>query len=215
MLMEAMQNPVSGKELGFVAPAKLDWFVVFEFDDVGYVRDDEKGSLDPDAMLQSMKAGTEAGNHERKRRGWPALNILGWEQKPHYNETTRNLEWAIKGESEGKPLINYNTRVLGRGGVMRVTLVTDPPQLATTLPMFKTVLGESNSNKDRSTRSSGRGTNSLPMGSRRWSSVARRRRLSNRALSNGCGKPGLWGCLPWRGFSRNSSAAATPHDWHS
>jgi uncharacterized membrane-anchored protein len=142
ILMEAMQNPVSGKELGFVAPAKLDWFVVFEFDEVGYVRDDEKGSLDSDAMLQSMKAGTEAGNQERKRRGWPALNIVGWEHKPHYNEKTHNLEWAIRGESEGKPLINYNTRVLGRGGVMRVTLVTDPPQLAATLPMFKTVLSE-------------------------------------------------------------------------
>ncbi len=42
ILMEAMQNPTSGKELGFVAPEKLDWFVVFEFDDTGYVRDMKK-----------------------------------------------------------------------------------------------------------------------------------------------------------------------------
>jgi len=142
ILMEAMQNPISGRELGFVAPANLDWFVVFEFDDVGYVRDDEKSSLDPDAMLESLKAGTENANKERQRRGWPSLTILGWEQKPHYDERTHNLEWAIRGESEGNPLINYNTRVLGRGGVVRVTLVTDPPALSSTLPKFKTVLGD-------------------------------------------------------------------------
>lgn len=139
-LMEAMKNPTSGRELGFVAPAGLDWFVVFEFDEVGYIRDDEKNSLDADAMLESIKKGTEAGNKERQRRGWPLMTILGWEQKPRYNETTHNLEWAIRGESEGNLVINYNTRLLGRGGVMRVTLVTDPSTLSPTLPKFKNVL---------------------------------------------------------------------------
>ena len=140
VLMETMQNPTSGKELGFVAPAALDWFVVFEFDDTGYVRDDEKSSLDAAAMLDSIKAGTEAGNKERHRRGWPIMTIIGWEQKPHYNETTHNLEWAIRGESDGNLVINHNTRLLGRGGVMRVTLVTDPSAHPATLPKFKTVL---------------------------------------------------------------------------
>ena len=140
LIMEAMYNPISGEELGFVAPAADDWFVVFEFEDIGYVRDDEKTSLDPDAMLESIKAGTEVGNKERKRRGWPIMTILGWEQKPRYNETTNNLEWAIRAESEGQLVINHNTRLLGRGGVMRVTLVTDPSALSRTLPKFKTVL---------------------------------------------------------------------------
>jgi uncharacterized membrane-anchored protein len=140
VLMEAMQNPTSGTEVGFIAPADLDWFVMFEFDDVGYVRDDEKNSLDADAMLESIKKGTEASNTERRRRGWSIMTVLGWEQKPHYNETTHNLEWAIRGESEGDLVINYNTRLLGRGGVMRVTLVTDPTTLSQTLPKFKSLL---------------------------------------------------------------------------
>jgi uncharacterized membrane-anchored protein len=93
-------------------------------------------------MLESLKAGTENANKERQRRGWPSLTILGGEPKPPYDERTQNLEWAIRGESEGNPLINYNTRVLGRGGVVRVTLVTDPPALSSTLPKFKTVLGD-------------------------------------------------------------------------
>lgn len=140
IIMEAIQNPTSGDELGFIAPAGLEWFVVYEFDDVGYIRDDEKNSLDADAMLESIKKGTEAGNAERRRRGWPTMTVLGWEQKPRYNETTHNLEWAIRATSEGNLVVNYNTRLLGRGGVMVVTLVCDPEALSQTLPPFKNVL---------------------------------------------------------------------------
>src|SRR6266481_194409 len=139
-IMEAYHNPLTGKELGFVAPGGEDWYAVFEFEDVGYIKDDEKNSLDADALLQSIKAGTEAGNRERQRRGWPTMTILGWEQPPRYNESTHNLEWAVRAESDGAPIINHNTRLLGRGGVMEVTLVTDPSKLATTLPKFKTML---------------------------------------------------------------------------
>jgi uncharacterized membrane-anchored protein len=139
-IMETLQNPVTHRELGFVAPAGEDWFAVFEFDAVGYVKDDEKGSLDANALLESIREGTAAGNKERARRGWPALTVIGWETPPRYNEETHNLEWAIRAESEGRPIVNHNTRLLGRGGVMEVTLVVDPEQLPETLPKFKTML---------------------------------------------------------------------------
>jgi len=139
-IMEANHNPITGREMGFVAPAGEDWFAVFEFDDVGYVKDDEKDSLDASALLNSIREGTEAGNKERVKRGWPTMTILGWETPPRYNETTHNLEWAIRATSEGAPVINHNTRLLGRGGVMEVTLVTNPATLNETLPKFKTML---------------------------------------------------------------------------
>lgn len=139
-LMEATKNPISNSELGFIARADEDWFVVFEFDDDGYVNDDDKTSLDADALLKSIKEGTEEANKERVRRGWPTLKTLGWETPPRYNETTHNLEWATRAESEGELTINHNTRLLGRDGVMRVTLVTDPETLATTLPKFRDML---------------------------------------------------------------------------
>ena len=139
-LMEANKNPISNSELGFIARSDEDWFVVFEFDDVGYVKDDEKESLDADALLKSIKEGTEESNKERVKRGWPTLKTLGWETPPRYNETTHNLEWATRAESEGFLVINHNTRMLGRDGVMRVTLVTDPETLAATLPKFRQML---------------------------------------------------------------------------
>ena len=140
IIMEANHNPITGREMGFVAPAGEDWFAVFEFDDVGYVKDDEKDSLDSDALLKSIKDGTAQGNQERIKRGWPTMTILGWETPPRYNDITHNLEWAIRAQSEGAPVVNHNTRVLGRGGVMEVTLVTDPTTLAATLPKFKAML---------------------------------------------------------------------------
>jgi uncharacterized membrane-anchored protein len=140
IIMEANQNPLTGREMGFVAPANENWFAVFEFDDVGYVKDDEKDSLDADALLDSIKQGTEAGNKERLKRGWAIMTIVGWEQQPRYNETTHNLEWAVRAQSEGESVVNHNTRLLGRGGVMEVTLVTDPATLTETLPKFKKML---------------------------------------------------------------------------
>lgn len=139
-LMEAMENPPTDIEVGFIAPYSFDWFVVFEFEEIGYVKDDEKHSLKADAMLASIKNGTEAGNKERAKRGWPPLTIVGWEQPPHYSPETQNLQWAVRARSEDDLVVNYNTRVLGRKGVMRVTLVTDPSRLQEVLPHFRALL---------------------------------------------------------------------------
>ncbi|HEU4874612.1 MAG TPA: DUF2167 domain-containing protein [Pyrinomonadaceae bacterium] len=139
-IMEANQNPTTGREIGFVAADGENWFAVFEFSDVGYVKDDEKDSLDADALLSSIKDATAAGNQERMKRGWPTMTIVGWETPPRYNELTHNLEWAIRAQSEGEPVINHNTRLLGRGGVMEVTLVVDPSLLQETMPKFKAML---------------------------------------------------------------------------
>lgn len=140
ILMEAMQNPVTGKELGFLAHPGENWFLVFEFDEVGYVKDNEKDSLDSAAMLESIIKGNEAANREREKRGWPGMKITGWQQEPHYNPSTNNLEWAIRGESESEQVINWNTRLLGRKGVMKVTLVAAPELLEQTLPYYQDLI---------------------------------------------------------------------------
>ena len=137
LLMEAMGNPPSNDEVGLFAPEGLEWFVVFEFDEVGYIRDDEKDSLDADAMLTSIRKGTEQGNKIRREKGFTGLNIVGWEVRPRYNESTHNLEWAIRAQDDnGELILNHNTRLLGRRGVMRATLVVDPDLLAEVLPVY-------------------------------------------------------------------------------
>jgi uncharacterized membrane-anchored protein len=141
MLMEAMGNTISEKEVGFLAPEGLDWFVIFEFEDVGYIKDDEKNSLDATSILETIKNGTSESNKIRQEKGYPTLSIEGWERPPYYDEKTHNLEWAIKGiDSNGSGFLNHNTRLLGRAGVMQVTLVVDPPKFQEVLPIYQSEL---------------------------------------------------------------------------
>ncbi len=144
--LEATQNNASGNERGvLLCPANGTndtWFVLFSYDQSGYVRDDEGANLDADAILASVRSGTEAGNRERKRRGWATLTVEGWATKPFYDRATNNLTWAITAhDNEGGHTVNHSVRLLGRGGVMHADLVTTPEQLAALVPMFNTMIG--------------------------------------------------------------------------
>lgn len=141
-LMELMQNPVSGQEIGFLSPKDLSWYMVFEFNPVGYVKDDERDSLDANAILGNIREATAAGNEERKRRGWGTFEVIGWEQTPHYDAASNNLTWAIRGRSNGSEVINYNTRLLGRSGVTEVTLVCSPAELAAITPAARRLVAD-------------------------------------------------------------------------
>ncbi|HQV34285.1 MAG TPA: DUF2167 domain-containing protein, partial [Calditrichia bacterium] len=141
LLMTLMGNPVSETEQGFFSPDSMEWFAVFEFDEVGYIKDDEKESLDPEGMLESIREAQIEGNKRRREMGYSGLEILGWANEPHYDAATNNLEWAIRmQDDEGNHIINHNTRILGRRGVMRVTLVVNPESLDEVLPLYKNYL---------------------------------------------------------------------------
>lgn len=142
-LLELMQNPPSGRELGVVAPADLQFFVFFEFDDVGYVKDDERDSLDADALLATLRESNERGNEMRRKRGWSTIELEGWQKKPFYDEKTHDLTWALLIGDEGHKAdatVNWSARRLGRKGVMRVQLVVDQPSLEATLPKFEAIM---------------------------------------------------------------------------
>jgi uncharacterized membrane-anchored protein len=139
-MLEMMHNPTGGSELGLLTNEEMDWFVIFEFEDIGYVKDADREKLDGQAILESLREGNEAGNEERKKRGWAPITIIGWHTAPFYNKETNNLEWCIEGASEGHDIVNYNIRILGRGGVMSANLLVAPEQLDATLPVIKTIL---------------------------------------------------------------------------
>lgn len=143
-LMEMMGNPPSGTEVGLIIPIdeNADWFIVFEYDAIGYVKDDEKNDLDADAILDSIKEGTEEGNKIRAEQGFPPLNIIGWYEKPHYDEASNNLVWAVQARSDDDEadIVNYNVRLLGRTGYMSVVLVSDLATLDTIKPELNNII---------------------------------------------------------------------------
>jgi uncharacterized membrane-anchored protein len=149
--LELTQNPPSGAELGVLVPERKEneqagefWFVIFEFHEIGYVRDDDRDKLNADALLKELQNNTEEGNKERAKRGWPAYDIDGWYKPPFYDVSTKNLTWATRGHSlengKDEKSVNYSIRILGRHGTMDVDLVLGPEVVDNVLPRFAEVL---------------------------------------------------------------------------
>jgi uncharacterized membrane-anchored protein len=145
-LLELTQNIPSGREVGAIIPRTKEgeqpWFVTFEFHEVGFIRDDEKNKLDGDALLKSIKGGTEESNRMRAEKGWPAFHVTGWEHPPFYDQRTNNLTWAILGRDDnGGESVNHSIRVLGRQGTMNVDVVMSPSEYSRVLPQFDQLVG--------------------------------------------------------------------------
>ena len=151
--LELTQNPPSGNELGTIVPmsSKKDdsedsgfWFVIFEFNEVGYVKDDDRDKLDADALLKSLKDSTEESNKERAQRGWPAYHVTSWYKAPYYEVATKNLTWAMQGyavvDNKQDPSVNYSVRMLGRRGTMNADLVLAPDLVNKVVPNFEKLL---------------------------------------------------------------------------
>lgn len=136
--LELMGNPPRDNHF-LIAPANLDWFAVFMFDPVGYVKDDEK--IDADTLLETLKKSDEPGNAERKRLGMSPIYTDGWHVPPHYDAATKRLEWGMRLRDEKGGLhVNYTSRLLGRSGVMSAILVSSPQTLSDDMKAFNSAL---------------------------------------------------------------------------
>jgi uncharacterized membrane-anchored protein len=136
--LELMGNPPRDNHY-MISPANLDWFAVFSFDPVGYVKDDEK--IDADALLDTLKKSDAPGNEERKRLGMEPIYTDGWHVPPHYDSGTKRLEWGMRlRDDKGGMHVNYTSRLLGRSGVMSAVLVSSPQTLAEDMKSFNNAL---------------------------------------------------------------------------
>lgn len=140
-VLKLFDNVPGSSELGMLTTEGLGPWVIFEFEESGYIKDDEKDKLDADALLKNFQEGQEAANEERRKMGIGTLTVAGWALPPRFNDQTKNLEWALRVVSEtGNESINYNTRLLGRHGVMEVELVCDPKEMQTLLPQYQSIM---------------------------------------------------------------------------
>lgn len=115
--------------LGAVVKPSGEWLVFIEYSDIGYVSDSDADELDADELLESYREGTAQQNVKRKELGVPELFIDGWSEKPRYELVKRQLRWGLNGHDSDGPVVNYFTRVLGRGGFISINLITAPQQL--------------------------------------------------------------------------------------
>jgi uncharacterized membrane-anchored protein len=138
--LQALEHNLSNGTEYFFAPKNGRWEVFFSYSDDGYVKDDEK--IDEAALLKNIGENTVAGNKMRRERGWDEMQVVGWQTAPHYEAQTNRLEWAIDGKNlrTNDVVVNFNTRILGRGGVMSAVLVSSPDSLEDAIADFKSTL---------------------------------------------------------------------------
>ena len=123
--LEASGNPPAGDEVAVVAPASVDWFIVFSFDaysKLGLKKDQPT----VDEIVASLKRGNKEANEARRKAGRETLDLLGWRDKPRFDAKTGRLEWSLETqESGGRRDANRYWLYLTRGGVLSVELVTE------------------------------------------------------------------------------------------
>jgi uncharacterized membrane-anchored protein len=147
--MNAMGNPGDQSDLsGLIFPVEPEsWLVTVRFEKSGYIKDDDAKKWNVDEMMQSFKDGTEASNPERIKMGVAPMEIVGWAEKPLYNEQTHRLVWAMSSKEKGVPAnddlgVNYNTYMLGREGYLSLNLITDLKDLVRNKPIATQLLGQ-------------------------------------------------------------------------
>lgn len=118
-----------------LAPDNVGWFATFDFEDIGYVKDDE--AIDAESLLSTIREQQAEGNKQRAEQGLEALTVKGWSVAPHYDRATHNLEYGLILGSPSGDSVNYRMRMLGRHGVMNATLITAPETLEADLAAFR------------------------------------------------------------------------------
>jgi uncharacterized membrane-anchored protein len=141
-ILKYVKEPVSDQEVGMVLPntQEKNWTIIVRYDPMGYVKDDEADDLDADGLLASIREGTEEANKEREANGGTPIRVIGWAEKPHYDRKSHHLIWSVLAEAEGERLVNYNTRILGRSGVVSINLVSSEAELTQVKPNVNDVI---------------------------------------------------------------------------
>ncbi|KMW60134.1 putative membrane protein [Candidatus Rhodobacter oscarellae] len=137
VLEEFWGNPPNPDTLGMIFPIDATpfhsdtWAAEMNFDEIGYVKDEDAESYDYSELLVEMKKDTRAANEWRVENGYQGIELVGWAAEPSYERAGRKLHWAKEISFTGDPenTLNYNIRALGRRGVLVVNFIAGMEQL--------------------------------------------------------------------------------------
>jgi uncharacterized membrane-anchored protein len=149
MVLQAWGNPPGSRTLGMLLPsghsvfAREAWAVVITYDEDGYVKDDDAAKIDYGDLLKKMQQGIRDENDERKRAGYPTVELVGWAEPPRYDSASHKLYWAknLRFGDDTAHMLNYNIRVLGRRGVLVLNAVAEMDQLEQIKGAMSQVMG--------------------------------------------------------------------------
>ena len=130
--------PQSVNPLGMLMPdgvsplEKESWAVIMTYEPDGYVSDKDAEKINYTELLNQMQKDVASANEERQKTGYEPVHLIGWAKEPRYDKQAHKLYWAkeLKFGSQLGNTLNYNIRMLGRGGVLVLNAVAGMSQLA-------------------------------------------------------------------------------------
>jgi uncharacterized membrane-anchored protein len=136
-VLNLMNQQAPAQLVGILAPASGKWMIIFEFADIGFVKDDGKATLDNTAILETLR--------QKMMRQVPkgALATVDWDVDPEYNPEQHSLEWAIRAQGPGATVVNHYVCLFGRHGILNAIAVQPRQLLAETIPLKKLMCGVS------------------------------------------------------------------------
>ncbi|MCU0354745.1 MAG: DUF2167 domain-containing protein [Cytophagales bacterium] len=148
VLTELWGNP-KASTLGLIVPENVGvlsentWVFDVQYDEIGYVEDDDADDIDYDDLLAEMQKDATEANKERTAQGYQPIQVVGWAAKPFYDEDRKILHWAkeLKFGDDKENTLNYNVRILGRKGVLVLNAIATVKQLPEVNKNIDKVLG--------------------------------------------------------------------------
>lgn len=142
VLEQLWGNPENNETMGMLFPNNLGpldesaWAFEISFDALGYIKDEDAHKTDFNDLLKEMKNDVEKENEIRVKEGFSAVELIGWASPPYYDKENKVLHWAkeLKFDNADHNTLNYDVRILGRKGVLRLNAIGQMSQL----PMIKT-----------------------------------------------------------------------------
>lgn len=131
-LTELWGNPPGAgrRTLGMLVPANPHplshggWAAVITFQDHGYVPDTDAEKTDFDALLRDMQDDVRERNKLRASQGYEPVELVGWARAPFYDKDGKKLYWAKRLRFGDSETLNYVINILGRRGVLALTVVS-------------------------------------------------------------------------------------------
>lgn len=122
--------------LGMLLPSELtplddnSWAVTIEYQEDGYVSDENADEINYDELLVQMKQDAVETSELIVKEGYDPYELIGWASKPFYDKEAHKLHWAkeIKFGGQDENTLNYNIRVLGRKGVLVLNFIAGMDQ---------------------------------------------------------------------------------------
>ncbi|MEO0603896.1 MAG: DUF2167 domain-containing protein, partial [Myxococcota bacterium] len=138
-VLAAWGNPPGQVHAGMLFPqgARVfgpdSWGVVIDYEAMGWVDDEDAATIDYDDLLAEMQANTREASEARREMGIDGIELVAWAEPPHYDAAKNVLYWARNLRSDdGYESLNYEVRVLGRGGVLSLNAVAGMDMLEST-----------------------------------------------------------------------------------